>query len=123
MAPGDERHHPLCGRRDNLKPHSIGELAMATDTLVVTPAANLQNEMQRAAEHRAQRRFDEAETAYRSALELRPNHLPAMLGLGGCARERGDRAAALQQFQAAAAVQPEHPQPLLDMAAEFRAQE
>ncbi|QLH38293.1 MAG: tetratricopeptide repeat protein [Defluviicoccus sp.] len=75
-----------------------------------------------AAQHRAHQRFNEAEALYRSVLEKRPNHLPALLGLGTCARQHGDRLVALTWFRKAAAAHPNHPQPLLETATEHHAQ-
>jgi tetratricopeptide (TPR) repeat protein len=51
---------------------------------------------------REMRRLDHAERRYRGVLEASPGHLRALLGLAHIARERGDDAAALQWFQAAA---------------------
>ena len=51
-------------------------------------------------------RHDEAQTHYREVLAQLPEHRDAFMGLGFCARQQGDRIAALDWFQRAAAADP-----------------
>lgn len=53
-------------------------------------------------------RLDEAEAGFRAVLALSPSNAAAHMGLGHCARRRGDRLASLQCFLAAAANNPEN---------------
>jgi tetratricopeptide (TPR) repeat protein len=67
-------------------------------------------------------RAEEAAAAYRRALEGQeaPVRMHAQIGLGLLARERGARAEAAALFEAAAATDPAHPAPRLELAAELR---
>jgi len=56
---------------------------------------------------------DAAEGLYRDLLAADADDDEALLGLGHCARQRGDAAAALHYFEAAAAVSPGKPWPLI----------
>jgi tetratricopeptide (TPR) repeat protein len=78
-------------------------------------------QMERAADLRALNRLDEAEAVYRSVIGFAPGNMQARLGLGTLARQRGDRAAAMAVFQAAAESAPDNPWPLIEVAAEYRA--
>ena len=64
----------------------------------------------------------EAAAAYRAALALDagPARLHALLGLGHCARQAGDLAGALAQFEAAAVASPADPWPHLYVAGALR---
>jgi tetratricopeptide (TPR) repeat protein len=73
-----------------------------------------------AADLRALRRLDEAEAIYRAVIEIDPRNVPARLGLGHCARQRGDRQAAMEHCRAAITAAPANPWPLLDLAADLR---
>ena len=65
-------------------------------------------------------RVDEAEAAYQSIYAAVPDDFRALIGLGVCARLRGDRAAALQLFHAANAAAPSEVQPKIEIAQELR---
>jgi len=73
-----------------------------------------------AADLRALGRLDEAEAGYRRLLEISPGHAHGQLGLGYCARQRGDRAASLALFQAAAAADPGFTWARMEVAADLR---
>jgi tetratricopeptide (TPR) repeat protein len=83
---------------------------------------HLSPQLEIAKEHRDQRRAEEAEAIYQTVLAASPNQLDALLGLGHCARLRGDRATALTRFQAAATAHPTHLSPQLEIAEEHRDQ-
>ncbi len=68
---------------------------------------------------REQGRAVEAEAEYQANLAAHPGWFPALLGLGLCARLRGDRAAALAHLQAAAAAQPDDPGVWLEVLSEY----
>lgn len=51
-------------------------------------------------------RLEEAETAFKAALDMAPDNAWAHIGIGHCARRRGDRSASLQSFLAAATYDP-----------------
>jgi tetratricopeptide (TPR) repeat protein len=53
-------------------------------------------------------RLDEAAAEYRAVHSAHPQNWPALVGLGLIARQRGDHAVALEHFQAAQALQPDH---------------
>ena len=59
-----------------------------------------------ASELRELGRLDEAEALLRQVLAIQPKHVSALAELGYVARRRGDRAAALAAFEAAAAADP-----------------
>ncbi len=61
-----------------------------------------------------------AEAALYSALALAPGNVQAQLGLGHCARRRGDRARSLGHFEAAMQADPSDPWPALEAAADLR---
>ena len=61
-----------------------------------------------ATELRALGRLDEAEALLRQVLAIDPLHVASLAELGHIARRRGDRAAALAAFEAAAAANPTH---------------
>jgi tetratricopeptide (TPR) repeat protein len=61
-----------------------------------------------AADLRELGRLAEAEAAYRRLLDISPGHAHGQIGLGYCARQRGDRTASLALFQAAAAASTLH---------------
>src|ERR1700712_2229364 len=65
-------------------------------------------------------RADEAEAIYDGILRTDPNHFGALVQHGHLARSRGDRLAALEDFQAAAAVEPGHIGVLLEVLHELR---
>jgi len=65
--------------------------------------------------------LDDAERAFRRVLDRTPAAFGALAGLGHTARARGDRAAALAAFQAAAAAYPDNPDLALEAATELRA--
>lgn len=65
-------------------------------------------------------RFAAAEVLYRDVLKERPKSYRALLNLGYLARSRGDRAAALEYFEAARAAQPQKRRPKLEAARELR---
>jgi tetratricopeptide (TPR) repeat protein len=73
-----------------------------------------------AADLRALGRLDEAEAGYRRLLEISPGHAHGQIGLGYCARQRGDRAASLALFQAAAAADPSFTWARIEMAGDLR---
>ena len=72
-----------------------------------------------AVELRARGLFKDAEEAYREVLFQDRNCADAWLGLGQCARARGDRRLALTYFQAGALAQPSNPWPILEAAEEL----
>src|SRR5438270_744161 len=51
--------------------------------------------------------LDAAETLYREVLEHSPSNRGALLGLGFCARQRGERPVALEFFRRAASLDPQ----------------
>jgi tetratricopeptide (TPR) repeat protein len=73
-----------------------------------------------AAELRELGRLDEAETILRDVLKERPQQVDALAGLAQIARRRGDRAASLAMFEAAAAANPDHPGIKAELAADLR---
>jgi thioredoxin-like negative regulator of GroEL len=77
--------------------------------------------MERAADLRALNRLDDAQAVYETVIGFAPGNMQARLGLGTLARQRGDRAAAMAVFQAAAGSAPDNPWPLIEVAAEYRA--
>jgi tetratricopeptide (TPR) repeat protein len=77
-------------------------LASFKQAMAIDPR-DIRARLEIAAELREMSRLDEAEVGYQAVLAEQPNQLQALLGLGYCARRRGDRVAALAHFQAAAA--------------------
>lgn len=69
---------------------------------------------------RALGRLEEAEEEYRSVLEKDKESLTALLGLGYCARLRGNREEALRRFQEAALKNPGQLGPQIEIAQEQR---
>ena len=65
-------------------------------------------------------RLDEAQMMYLHCFDAAPGNVAAMIGLGLVARQRGDRAAALEQLLAAVAVDPAARDARLELAREFR---
>jgi lipopolysaccharide biosynthesis glycosyltransferase/thioredoxin-like negative regulator of GroEL len=65
-------------------------------------------------------RSGEAEVIYRRILEHKPGQVAALLGLGHLARQRAEWPAALAHFEAAAAANPGHPKPQLEIASTLR---
>ncbi|HQT47638.1 MAG TPA: tetratricopeptide repeat protein, partial [Acidocella sp.] len=53
-------------------------------------------------------RLDEAEAGFRAVLAIVPEEASALIGMGHCARRRGDRAGALNYFLMAATCDPEN---------------
>lgn len=72
------------------------------------------------AELRQLGRLDQADAVYRDAIAKNPRLAQGFRGLGLVARERGDRAAALEHFRAAAALEPENAWLSYDVASELR---
>jgi len=64
--------------------------------------------------------LDEAAQEYRAVLTHEPGNMGALLGLGYCARARGDRAMALSWFSRASTIAPTAAQPRLEIAIERR---
>ena len=64
--------------------------------------------------------FDAAEALYREVLQHSPANRGALLGLGFCARKRGERTDALDFFRRAASLDPEDRFPRLAVADELR---
>jgi len=72
------------------------------------PAGSSPHERLRQADRlRAAGQLDGAETLYREVLEHAPVSRGALLGLGFCARKRGERAGALEFFRPAASLDPQ----------------
>jgi tetratricopeptide (TPR) repeat protein len=94
-------------------------LALFQSVLAVRPDAPWAS-LEVAADLRDLGRFGEAETLYNAVLALEPGNTYAQIGLGLCARARGDRACALAQFQAATGTTEPTPWPWLEAAAEWR---
>jgi Flp pilus assembly protein TadD len=77
--------------------------------------------MERASDLKILNRHAEAAAAYNQVIEIEPKNMHARLGLGECARHRGDRAAALEIYRAAALAAPDNPWPLIEVAVEHHA--
>jgi tetratricopeptide (TPR) repeat protein len=73
-----------------------------------------------AADLREAGRLDEAEAGYRRLLEIAPGHAHGLIGLGYCARLRGDLAASLALFQGAAAADPGFTWARIEVAGDLR---
>ena len=99
--------------------------ALATSAAYLA-AAVARNPHERSLRHeyattlREQRRLDAAEALYHRLAAADPGFWPALLGLGLCARMRGDRDATLAHFAAATAAAPDAEQPWFELAAEHR---
>ena len=94
-----------------------------TDVLIdgAAPANALPHERLRQADRlRDTGQLDAAETLYREVLEHAPASRGALLGLGFCARKRGERTGALDFFRQAASLDPEDRFPRLAAADELR---
>jgi tetratricopeptide (TPR) repeat protein len=65
-------------------------------------------------------RWEEAAAAYLAALAIKPESQAAWLGLGACARSRGDLPTALAHFQAAVLADPANPSVRLEAAHALR---
>ncbi|MBM6582737.1 tetratricopeptide repeat protein, partial [Microvirga sp. BT689] len=79
----------------------VTSLQYFQDALALAPDQNLLK-VEAATDLRELGRLDEAEAAYQEVLQGKPHHFGALFGLGYVARRRGDRAAAVAWFQAAA---------------------
>ena len=90
------------------------------ETVMAIDPKHLWAGLQRGADLRELGRPAEAETVYRGLLAHHPGNVALMLGLGQCARRRGDRAAALHWFETAAAAEPAHAGARLETAVELR---
>jgi tetratricopeptide (TPR) repeat protein len=110
-----------CARKRGDNATSLGYFTAAAAAWPTHPGVH----KERAADLKALKRYEEAEDAYRRVIELAPEHSPdsnyALLNLGECAKLRGDRAAALAFYQAAAEADPTNPWPLAEIAGEHRA--
>uniref|UniRef100_UPI00191EDBF7 tetratricopeptide repeat protein n=1 Tax=Microvirga soli TaxID=1854496 RepID=UPI00191EDBF7 len=73
-----------------------------------------------AADLRELGRLDEAEAVLQEILKQAPQHAGARIWLGHVARRRGDRAAALTYFEAAAELEPHNLPVKLEVAADLR---
>jgi Tfp pilus assembly protein PilF len=73
-----------------------------------------------AADLRELGRIEEAEARYRHVLVYEPGNMKARIGLGACARHRGDRNASLALFQAAILADPDDLSAWLEAAADLR---
>jgi tetratricopeptide (TPR) repeat protein len=69
---------------------------------------------------RAQRRFEDAETVYRVLAEDEPTNWLVLVGLGQCARLRGDSEAAIAHVRAAVDMVPDAEETWCDLATEYR---
>jgi tetratricopeptide (TPR) repeat protein len=56
-----------------------------------------------------EKRFDDAEACFRSALKCDPDYVQALIGLGEAEAQRGDRASALKRFETAIEIDPYRP--------------
>ncbi len=108
----------LCLRRRGDRRLALARFKAAVEAtqnpLLVVPRLEM------AAELRELGRLDEAEEAYRAILEAVPGQLQALIGLGGTARRRGDREAAMAHFRDAIAAEPDNIAALLEVANELR---
>jgi tetratricopeptide (TPR) repeat protein len=105
-----------CARARADRVAALAQFRLAADA----NPADVWSRLEVAAELCALDRVEEAETALRAILSEHPGQLQVELSLGHCARVRGDRVAALAQFQATAAAHPREIRPRLEVAAEFR---
>jgi tetratricopeptide (TPR) repeat protein len=69
---------------------------------------------------RAVGQLDNAENAYHEVIALARDNVQAWLGLGQCARERGDVRTSLAHFQAGILAAPADPWPLVELAITYR---
>ncbi len=106
--------HCARSRGDHAAALAQTEAAMAIDP------KHLWVGLQRGADLRELGRLAEAETVYQGLLADHPGNAPLLLGLGQCARRRGDRTAALHWFETAAAADPAHTGARLESAVELR---
>lgn len=65
-------------------------------------------------------RTDEAKAQYRAVLAKLPESVEALMGLGYCDRQQGNRKAALEWFRTAAAINPRLIRPALEQSVELR---
>jgi predicted Zn-dependent protease len=105
-----------CARARGNHAASLALFQAVMETMPATPWAQLEV----AAELRELGRFDEAETRYRAVLALEAGNAYARMGLGHCARHRGDRHASLALFRAAIADAPHENWARLEAAADLR---
>jgi tetratricopeptide (TPR) repeat protein len=73
-----------------------------------------------ATEQRELGRFDEALATLQALLETQPESVPAWIGLGHLARVRGESNLALEHYQKAIAIKPDHPTLPIEIATELR---
>ena len=117
IAPDNAHVHLFCGQRVRARGDRHGALAHFKAAISAEPT-NHWAHLEAAGELRELGRLDEAVAAYTEGLALVPGFVAGYLGLGYCARARGDHIAALRHFQEAALVVPDDPQPLLEIALE-----
>ncbi len=84
------------------------------------PTEPVASQLQRAQQLRDLGRIDEAEVVLRALLQSHPHNVDALVAMARIARGRGDRAASLALFQAAAAAAPQRPSMKLQAASDLR---
>jgi tetratricopeptide (TPR) repeat protein len=99
--------------------------ASPNDSASVTPAAALSSpavneHMREAYRLRDLGRREDAEQAFARVLELAPNHVGALMGLGYLARAGDDRTRSLSFFDRAAAADPRNPDAAMQVAYDLR---
>jgi tetratricopeptide (TPR) repeat protein len=119
LAPGNAR--ALLGlahsaRKRGDREATVAAFAAAAAALPFNPSPRLEL----AAELRELWRLDDAALEYGKILNRFPGNVHASIGLGFCARSRGDRAAALALFEAAGRANPSEAAPWLEIALEQR---
>jgi tetratricopeptide (TPR) repeat protein len=119
MAPGNAQAHLGLGQCARKRGNRRSACAIFTTAIAVAPTDPWPR-IELAAEMRNVVRLEEAVELYHQVLALRPGNLQAELGLGFCARLRGDRPAALAHFKNAARYHLDDPAPLLEIAVEQR---
>jgi tetratricopeptide (TPR) repeat protein len=105
-----------CARQKKLWDACFAYLRLAAEAV----PENMWPRLLMAADLRTCNRLDEAESAYRSILLVELNNVHAWVGLGNCARTRGDRHASLTFFLAGSLAAPSDILPLLEAAADLR---
>jgi tetratricopeptide (TPR) repeat protein len=111
MSTDEQQHAPHQVPGDGGSHVPVSGAAINNATATVADAAKL----------RDQGRLDEAEAMLRSVLALHPGNVDALVALGHVARRRGDRAASLAAFEAAAAAAPKHAGVKIEAAADLQA--